>query len=44
MNDIIFTNYAKAVCMYVKNFYLGTPIQDPSEYEYLKIHIIIIIK
>ena len=37
LNDVVSTDNAKAACMDVKNFYLGTPMNDPSEYEYMKI-------
>jgi hypothetical protein len=36
LNDVVSTDNAKAACMDVKNFYLGTPMNDPSEYEYMK--------
>ena len=39
LNSVISTDNAKAACMDVKNFYLGTPMKDPSEYEYMRIPI-----
>ena len=38
-NDIISTDNSKAACMGVTNFYLSTPMQDPSKYEYLRVPI-----
>ena len=37
LNDVISRENAKAARMDVKNFYLGTPMKDLSEYEYMKI-------
>ena len=37
LNDVVSTDNAKAACMGVKNFYLVTPMNNPSEWEYMKI-------